>query len=293
MIGWLVRGAAIVLAGTMTVVMVQGAEDPPLFTAQQAAQGKALYAARCATCHGGTLQGGSAGPLAGAAFAAAWTFGGTTWTDYQPTVDDLDFIIRTTMPKGAAGSMSAEEYTAVLAYILQQNGYPAGPTPLRAGSGRMKRARLRFGIPKELAAAPPPLRIVGDAAAVPKGGGPTQEELNRAADSTRDWLYHTHDYSGARYVALDQIDNRNADQLRPGCFRWATRETFRRALLYTRGQYTSQRRGGRWHLTRSTAGLSGDTHGCRTTTKCGGTTEGWQSRMVIWCGEHRTDTWWH
>jgi alcohol dehydrogenase (cytochrome c) len=68
-----------------------------------------------------------------------------------------------------------------------------------------------------MAAAPAPLRVAGDAAAVPKGGGPTQEELNRAADSTRDWLYHTHDYSGARYVALDQINAGNAGQLRAVC----------------------------------------------------------------------------
>lgn len=219
MTSWCARAVTIVLAGIVTVVMGQGAEDTPLFTAQQAAQGKALYAARCAACHGETLQGGSAGPLAGPAFAAAWTLGGFVggWADSQLTVDDLDFIIRTTMPKGAAGKMGAEEYTAVLAYLLHQNGYAAGSRPLRAGSPRMKQARLRFGIAKELAAAPPPLRVAGDAAAVPKGGGPAQEELNRAADSTRDWLYHTHDYSGARYAALDQIDARNAGQLRPVC----------------------------------------------------------------------------
>ena len=220
MTSWYARAMTIVLAGTVTVVMGQGAEDTPLFTVQQAAQGKTLFAARCAACHGETLQGGSAGPLTGPAFAAAWTSSGLVgdWADSQFTVDDLDFIIRTTMPKGAVGRIGAEEYTAVLTYILQQNGYEAGSsTPLRAGSPRMKQARLRFGTAKELAAAPPPLRVAGDAAAVPKGGGPTQEELNRAASSTRDWLYHTHDYSGARYVELDQINERNASQLRAVC----------------------------------------------------------------------------
>lgn len=211
------RLATIVLAVTTTVVISEGAKDTPLFTAQQAAQGKAFYAARCAACHGETLRGGSAGPLAGP--AAAWTGDDLVgdWADSQFTVDDLDFIIRTTMPKGAAGKMGAEEYTAVLTYILQQNGYDAGSTPLHVGSPRMKQARLRFGTAKELAAVPPPLRVAGDEGAVPKGGGPTQEELSRAADSTRDWLYHTHDYSGARYVALDQINERNAALLRAVC----------------------------------------------------------------------------
>ena len=184
MTSWYARAMTIALAGTVTVVISQGAADTPLFTAQQAAQGKTLYTARCAACHGETLQGGSSGPLTGPAFAAAWTRGGLVgdWADSQFKVDDLDFIIRTTMPKGAVGRMGAEEYTAVLTYILQQNGYKAGPsTPLRAGSPRMKQARLRFGTAKELAAAPPPLRVAGDAA-VPKGGGPTQEELNRSEE---------------------------------------------------------------------------------------------------------------
>jgi alcohol dehydrogenase (cytochrome c) len=153
--------------------------------------------------------------LTGPAFAAAWTAG---WNDSQLTVDDLDFIIRTAMPKTAPATMAADEYSAVLSYVLQQNGYAAGPNTLQAGSPQMKQTRLRFGAAKDLAAAaPPPLRVSGDAAAIPKGGGPAQEELTRAADSTRDWLYHTHDYSGARYVALDQIDARNASQLRPVC----------------------------------------------------------------------------
>jgi alcohol dehydrogenase (cytochrome c) len=131
------------------------------------------------------------------------------------TVDDLDFIIRTTMPKGM-GKLGTEEYTAVLAYILQQNGYASGSVLLRAGSPRMKQMRLHLGT----SSAPtisPPLRVTGDVSAVPKGGGPSQEELTSAEISTRDWVYHTHDYSGARYVALEQINEKNAGQLQAVC----------------------------------------------------------------------------
>ncbi|HUA15810.1 MAG TPA: PQQ-binding-like beta-propeller repeat protein [Verrucomicrobiae bacterium] len=206
---------AITVAAGLAMAMGQGTKQPPLFTAQQVAQGKAVYAAKCAMCHGETLQGGAAAALTGRAFAASWKSG---WGDSQLTVDDLDSIIRTTMPKGSPGSMPAEQYTAVLTYILQQNGYEAGAsTPLLAGSARMKQTRLRFASAEESDDAPPPLRVPGDPAAVPKGGGPTQEELNQARDSTRNWLYHTHDYSGARYVALDQINETNASQLRPVC----------------------------------------------------------------------------
>jgi alcohol dehydrogenase (cytochrome c) len=195
----------------------QPPQEKPLFTAQQAAQGKVLYGERCAACHGETLQGASAGPIAGPAFAAAWGSGVGQWSQSQLTVDDLDFIIRSTMPKGAPGKMTPEQYAAVLAYVLQQNGYAAGPIALRTGSPVLKQAHLRFGRPASAVAEPPPSRVAGDSASVPTGGGPTQEELNRAAESTRNWLYHTHDYSGARYVALDQIDTANAGQLRAAC----------------------------------------------------------------------------
>jgi len=218
---WYAGAVAMTVAAAVGTSVGQGARktptpEPLLFTKQQVVQGKTLYAAKCAICHGETLQGSSAGPLAGAAFAARWTSG---WGDSQLTVDDLDFIIRTTMPKGSVGTMSPEEYTAVLTYLLQRNGYEAGgATSLRAGSAQMKKTRLQFGNPTDMAEAPPPQRVQGDPAAVPKdAAGPTQQELTRAADSTRNWLYHTHDYSGARYVALDQINQQNAGRLSPVC----------------------------------------------------------------------------
>ena len=206
-----------ILAGMITPAMGKDNGGTPLFTAQQAAAGKSLFAAKCAQCHGEALQGGTAGALAGPAYAATWSYDEFQGDWAQPTVDDLDYIIRATMPKDNPGTLTPGEYTEVLSYILQQNGYPSGTTPLRAGSPRMKQARLRFGIAPELASAPPPLRIQGEPTAVPRDSGPTQAELNRAASSTRDWLYVTHDYSGTRYVPLDQINVKNAARLRPVC----------------------------------------------------------------------------
>jgi PQQ-dependent dehydrogenase (methanol/ethanol family) len=46
--------------------------------------------------------------------------------------------------------------------------------------------------------------------------GPTQAELT-AAQSSRDWLYATHDYSGQRYADLKQITPSNARTLRVAC----------------------------------------------------------------------------
>ena len=191
-----------------------------LFTAPQAARGGALYGKHCAACHGDALQGGVAGALTGPAFAMAW--GGApsgmlgNWGASKLTVDDLNFVIRTTMPRGAPGTLAPEEYSAILAHVLLRNGYVAGKTTLRADSPRLKQMPLRFGTGSS-APSTPPVRIAGDLAAVPIGQGPTQQDLNNAADSTRDWLYHTHDYSGSRYVALDQINVQNAGRLRVVC----------------------------------------------------------------------------
>src|SRR4029450_12360287 len=42
-------------------------------------------------------------------------------------------------------------------------------------------------------------------------------ELTRAAESTRDWLYASKDYTGQRFVKLSQINRKNAHDLRPIC----------------------------------------------------------------------------
>ncbi len=55
------------------------------------------------------------------------------------------------------------------------------------------------------------------APAAPRGTSPTQAQLNAAASDTANWLYATHDYSGARYVALKQITPANAAGLAPAC----------------------------------------------------------------------------
>ena len=213
------RAAWVVWTMALAPAAVRAANNTSLFTAPQAARGGALYATHCAACHGDALQGASAGALTGPAFAMAWggapsgMFG--NWGAAKLTVDDLDFVIRTTMPRGAPRTLAPEDYSAILAHLLLRNGYPAGKAELRAGSPRLAQVPLHFGTGSILSTAP--ARIAGDPAAVPNGQGPTQQELNAAADSTRDWLYHTHDYSGSRYAALDQINAQNAGRLRVIC----------------------------------------------------------------------------
>src|SRR5262245_9205595 len=93
------------------------------FTREQADQGSALYSRHCASCHGAQLTSGSASPLTGPPFRARWG---------QPTrtVDDLFYVMRTSMPFGAGGTLSNDEYLAILAYMLERNGHQAGARPL-------------------------------------------------------------------------------------------------------------------------------------------------------------------
>ncbi|MBL0170049.1 MAG: PQQ-binding-like beta-propeller repeat protein [Gemmatimonadaceae bacterium] len=51
----------------------------------------------------------------------------------------------------------------------------------------------------------------------PRGTSPTQAQLLAAATDTTNWLYATHDYSGARYAAIKQITPANAARLAPVC----------------------------------------------------------------------------
>ena len=71
----------------------------------------------CAACHGATFQPApGTPPLTGAAFLANWR---------GKTLGDLHAKVRT-MPPGAADSLPAGDYLAVLAYLLEANGFPAG-----------------------------------------------------------------------------------------------------------------------------------------------------------------------
>jgi mono/diheme cytochrome c family protein len=93
-----------------------------VFTADQATQGKALFEAKCAICHGAELNGAEmAPPLAGGVFIGNWA---------GQSAGDLFTRIHTTMPANDPGSLSNADVSLALAYILSFNQFPAGTTPL-------------------------------------------------------------------------------------------------------------------------------------------------------------------
>ncbi|HET7085733.1 MAG TPA: c-type cytochrome [Rhizomicrobium sp.] len=111
------------------------AAKPALYTADQATQGAAVYAQACAACHGAQMEGVAAPALKGSAF-------GEMAAAQSLTVDTLLDVIANTMPQSDPGSLKPEEYGAVTAYILQQNGYPAGSAALTKDAAGVKGAKV-------------------------------------------------------------------------------------------------------------------------------------------------------
>ncbi|GAA4003816.1 hypothetical protein GCM10022631_13430 [Deinococcus rubellus] len=93
------------------------------FTKEQAATGAKTYTADCAMCHGTKLDNGGAPKLAGDVFLKKWA---------NNTLDDFHYIMSTAMPQTAPGSLKPEQYLALTAYVLQENGVKPGKTALKA-----------------------------------------------------------------------------------------------------------------------------------------------------------------
>ncbi len=98
-----------------------GAGLPALYTAAQASAGAQKFLANCSMCHGKDLSGIAGPALKGKNFASAKA---------NFHVSDVFRIVSTNMPATQPGSLSHEDYTQIMAFLLQQNGYPAGNAPL-------------------------------------------------------------------------------------------------------------------------------------------------------------------
>ena len=127
------------MAGFAAIVFIyafQAAADAPaLYTAAQAALGAQIFAQSCATCHGAQLEGVAGPALKGTAFhqmAAAQAL----------NAQSLLTVISQSMPQDNPASLSPAQYAAIAAYILQQNGYPAGSADLSATTPNLKDLNL-------------------------------------------------------------------------------------------------------------------------------------------------------
>jgi cytochrome c len=86
------------------------------------AQGRRVYAARCAVCHGAEGQGGPMDRLAGGQGTLASGRPVKTVGSYWPYATTLFDYVRRAMPFDAPQSLSAGEVYAVTAFVLHLNG---------------------------------------------------------------------------------------------------------------------------------------------------------------------------
>lgn len=96
-----------------------------VYTAGQAERGERVFSTVCSACHG---RNEFRGPI----FALTWM---------AEPVGHLFEHISATMPQDRPGSLSGEEYAAVLAYFLQVNGREAGDVELPADVERLRTMR--------------------------------------------------------------------------------------------------------------------------------------------------------
>ena len=85
-----------------------------VFTEAQASRGEATFRRVCSACH-------DTNEFSGGRFRLTWV---------GQSAGDLYDTIATLMPEGDPGSLTPAQYAAVVAYLLQVNGYPAGESDL-------------------------------------------------------------------------------------------------------------------------------------------------------------------
>ena len=119
------------VAAWIVALAAVGAQEPAspiwqgVYTAAQAERGKATFSTACVRCHGSDLAGTTAPSLKGDRFMTAW--GGET-------LNRLFEKIRDTMPPNSGAILDDAAKLDIVAYILQNNGYPAAARELTVGN---------------------------------------------------------------------------------------------------------------------------------------------------------------
>jgi mono/diheme cytochrome c family protein len=137
----LLRIAAATMVMATGTAIVQGRQTTPrsakdgVYTTDQADQGKALYADKCASCHGTmkSITPDMAPLLNDYVFRGAWK---------DRSVGELFERIRDTMPQNAIGSLSGKQLADITSYILNANELPPGAAPLADDVEVLKQIRL-------------------------------------------------------------------------------------------------------------------------------------------------------
>ena len=205
--------SAVALMGCADIVRgaVPEADNAPGYTLEQALSGRAVYGEKCAACHGASLEGLAAPALKGPAFQKRWMNG-------DQKISDLYTKMQQSMPVGAPGTLSGEQYFDLITLILSQNGFQPATDPLAASElGKFMTAPpgaapVALDEPADPAGPfPQPPTVHGTASS----SGPDDAELSQANDAV--WLMYNKSYGGLRFSGLEQINAGNAARLVPVC----------------------------------------------------------------------------
>ena len=92
-----------------------------VYTAAQAARGKAVFESKCTGCH-------EPSRFTGDAFYEAFN---------DKAMKEIWDIASGTMPEDNPGSLKQQEYADIIAHFLALNGYPTGEAELQPGAAPM------------------------------------------------------------------------------------------------------------------------------------------------------------
>jgi mono/diheme cytochrome c family protein len=110
-----------------------------VYTEDQAKLGKTAYVKHCAECHGEDLGGdGFAPALKGPEFLSNWS---------GLTVGELFDRIKISMPPTSPSDVTPKEKVEIVAYLLEEDGFPAGTTELPATLEALKAIKFESNKP--------------------------------------------------------------------------------------------------------------------------------------------------
>jgi alcohol dehydrogenase (cytochrome c) len=188
------------------------------FTEAQAAAGRSSYLANCAGCHLADLRGANeARPLVGADFIRTWG---------ARTAQELVAFLSVTMPPppAAPGSLGAQSYVNLTAFLLNANGAMPGASELTAEStvaiGSVATGTMSDAFRAALASAAPAAAPTGAAGrtGISVAGElanfrPVTDAMLRRLPAD-DWLMIRGNYQAWNYSELGQITRDNVGELR-------------------------------------------------------------------------------
>ena len=125
----LVFGVAVVVFAACGALRLSGQTPPaPKTTRDKVYSNAKQYAQVCASCHDPAKvpAGKKPGPpVVGDKFLDKWK---------DRTLGELLENIETTMPNDGSAVLTADDTADLVAYLLQANGFPDGPSPLKSGA---------------------------------------------------------------------------------------------------------------------------------------------------------------